>query len=305
MLKYIAKRIFTLLPVLLIVSFIISAMIGLMPGDTARLIAGSDATAEDLEAVRIKYGLDKPFYEQYFIYIGKVLKGDLGTSTITGRPVIDEIGTRLPNTLKLSALSLIIALVFGILFGITSAIKKFTIVDNITMLLALIGVSMPSFYLALMLMLLLCVKVSIFPLINRGDFISMVLPAICLSFPVLANIARMVRSSMIEVMSQDYILNARAQGFSERKVVTQHAFKNSMVTLITVTAMQFGRLIGGAVVIEEVFAYPGLGQLLISAINSRDMAVLQSSILIMAFVFVSANLLADILYAFVNPQIKY
>jgi ABC-type dipeptide/oligopeptide/nickel transport system permease component len=279
-------------------------MVNIMPGDPARLIAGDMASEQDIAAVRKKYGLDEPVIKQYAIYISKILEGDLGMSTRTGRPVIEEIKDRYPATIKLAVCSIAIALIFGTIFGILSATKKYTIIDNIVMFLSLVGVSVPGFYLGLMLIQLFCVKLDIFPMLYDGTFATLILAATALSMQSLATIARMVRSSMIEVMNQDYIASARAQGFSENKVIMFNAFKNTLVTLVTVAGMQFGHLMGGAVINEKVFGRPGLGQLLVDSINSRDMATIQSSILVISLSFVLINFIIDILYVYINPQIK-
>lgn len=305
MLKYITKRIVTLIPILVVVSLLTFLLVHFMPGDPARIIGGETATQQDIDAINKAYGFDKPIYKQYYNYISNIFKGDLGTSIKTGRPVINDIKIRFPNTLKLSLSAMVIAVVFGTLIGIVSATKKYSFIDNIFMLFALIGVSTPSFYLGLMLMLLFSVKLGWVPMLGDKGLISLVLPAIALSVRSLATMARMTRSSMIEVMSQDYILSANAQGFSETKVVFGHALKNAMITIVTIAGLQFGYLLGGAVVTEKVFAYPGLGQLTVDAIRARDFPTVQAGILVIATTFVLVNLLVDVLYAFINPQIKY
>jgi peptide/nickel transport system permease protein len=304
LIKYIIKRIFVIIPIIIVVSFIACMMVNIMPGDAARMIAGDLASEEDIASIREKYGLDQPIIQQYFTYVSNIIKGDLGTSSRTGRPIINEILDRYPSTIKLATCSIAIALIFGTIFGVLSATKKYTLIDNIMMLFALIGVSTPRFYLGLMLLLFFCVKLNILPMLYDGTFATLILAAITLSMSSLATIARMVRSSMIEVMSQDYIVNARAQGFRESKVIWSNAFKNSMVTLVTVAGMQFGNLMGGAVVIEKVFGRPGLGQLLVDSITARDFVAVQTTILFISLSFVLVNLLVDILYVYINPQIK-
>lgn len=305
MAKFIFKRLITLIPILFVVSILIFLMVHLMPGDPARIIAGESASEEDVENVRIAQGFDKPLYQQYAIYLGKIVRGDFGTSIRTGRSVYSEIMYRFPNTLKLAVAAIIISIVFGILAGIVSATKRYSIFDNASMFAALLGLSVPPFYLGLMLMLIFCVNLNWLPLNNNSGLLSLILPAITLSARSLATIARMTRSSMLEVMGQDYIQTARAQGFSEKTVIFKHALKNSMNTIVTVAGLQFGYLLGGAVITEKVFAWPGLGELVVTAIRARDFPVVQTTILVIATTFVLVNLAVDILYAFINPRIKY
>jgi len=303
--KYIFKRLLILIPTLFIVSILIFLMLHLMPGDPAVIIAGQGAEDEDIENVRISMGFDKPLYQQYFVYIEKFFKGDFGVSIKTNRPVITEIISRFPNTLQLASIAMVIAIVFGVLIGLVSATRKYSLFDNFTMFLALVGVSIPIFYLGLMLLLLFGVKLGWLPLGGNDGPIYIILPAITLSLRSLAIIARMTRSSMLEVMSQDYIVNARAQGFSERKVIFGYALKNAMNSVITIAGVQFGYLLGGTVVTEKVFAWPGLGRLLVNSIMARDFPVVQTTVLFIASAFVFVNFAVDILYTVFNPQIKY
>ena len=303
--KFILKRLCTLIPVLFIVSILVFLMVHVMPGDPARIMAGDSATDETVEAIRVAYGFDKPLYEQYFRYIAKALQGDFGTSFRTGRPVAEEIAIRFPNTMLLAVSAIIISIVFGIGIGLISATKRNSIFDNVSMVVALIGLSIPPFYLGLMLMLIFCVILQWLPITAEISLISMVLPAVTLSARSLATIARMTRSSMLEVMSQDYILTAKAQGFSNRKIIFNHALKNSMNSIVTVAGIQFGSLLGGSVITEKVFGWPGLGELVITAIKARDFPVVQTTILVIAVSFVVVNLLIDILYVLINPRIKY
>lgn len=303
--KFILKRLCTLIPVLIIVSVLVFLMVHVMPGDPAQIMAGDTATVEDVEQIRVAYGFDKPLYEQYFRYITKALKGDFGTSFRTGRPVAQEIAIRFPNTMLLAISAIIISIVFGIGIGLISATKRNSIFDNVSMVVALIGLSIPPFYLGLMLMLVFCVMLKWLPITAEISFISMILPSITLSARSLATIARMTRSSMLEVMSQDYILTAKAQGFSNRKIIFGHALKNSMNSIVTVAGIQFGTLLGGSVITEKVFGWPGLGELVITAIKARDFPVVQTTILVIAVSFVVVNLLVDVLYVLINPRIKY
>ena len=304
MLKYILKRIVSVIPVLLAVSILVFLMVHLMPGDPARLIAGEMATDEDVERVREKYGYDQPLYVQYARYMGNLFQGDLGTSTKTQRPVAQELAVRFPNTLQLALVATALASILGIAFGLISAHLRYSLWDNISMFVALIGLSIPPFYLGLMLMLIFCVNLKWLPISSDVWYIALILPTITVSARSMAVIARMTRSSMLEVLSQDYILNARAHGFSGKKVVFGCALKNSMNTIVTSMGLQFGSLLGGAVVTEKIFGWVGIGDYLVTAIKSRDYQVVQSTILVTAVAFVLVNLLIDILYAFINPRIK-
>jgi len=303
--KFILKRLCALIPVLIIVSILVFLMVHVMPGDPARIMAGDTATEQDVETIRVAYGFDKPLYEQYFRYIGKALKGDFGTSFRTGRPVAQEIAIRFPNTMLLAVAAIIISIVFGIAIGLISATKRNSIFDNVSMVVALVGLSIPPFYLGLMLMLIFCVILKWLPITAEVSFISMILPSITLSARSLATIARMTRSSMLEVLSQDYILTAKAQGFNNWKIIFGHALKNSMNSIVTVAGIQFGTLLGGSVITEKVYGWPGLGELVITAIKARDFPVVQTTILVIAVSFVVVNLLVDILYVLINPRIKY
>ena len=304
MLKYILKRIVSVIPVLIAVSILVFLMVHLMPGDPARLIAGEMATDEDVERVREKWGFDQPLYVQYYRYISNLLQGDLGTSTKTRQPVASELATRFPNTLKLALAATALASVLGIAFGLISAHLRYSLWDNISMFIALIGLSIPPFYLGLMLMLIFCVNLGWLPISSDVWYIAMILPVITVAARSMAVIARMTRSSMLEVLSQDYILNARAHGFSEQKVVFGCALKNALNSIITIMGLQFGSLLGGAVVTEKIFGWVGIGDYLVTAIKSRDYQVVQSTILVTAVAFVFVNLIIDILYAFINPRIK-
>lgn len=303
--KFILKRLCTLIPVLIIVSILVFLMVHVMPGDPARIMAGDTATEQDVEKIRVAYGFDRPLYEQYFRYIGKALHGDFGTSFRTGRPVAQEIAIRFPNTMLLAVAAIVISIVFGIGIGLISATKRNSIFDSVSMVLALVGLSIPPFYLGLMLMLIFCVILKWLPITAEVSFIGMILPSLTLSARSLATIARMTRSSMLEVMSQDYILTAKAQGFSSRKVIFSHALKNAMNSIVTVAGIQFGTLLGGSVITEKVYGWPGLGELVITAIKARDFPVVQTTILVIAVSFVVVNLFVDVLYVLINPRIKY
>ena len=303
--KFILKRLCTLIPVLIVVSILVFLMVHVMPGDPARIMAGDTATEQDVEKIRVAYGFDRPLYEQYFRYISKALRGDFGTSFRTGRPVAQEIAIRFPNTMLLAVAAIVISIVLGSGIGLISATKRNSIFDSVSMVLALVGLSIPPFYLGLMLMLIFCVILKWLPITAEVSFVGMILPSLTLSARSLATIARMTRSSMLEVMSQDYILTAKAQGFNSRKIIFSHALKNAMNSIVTVAGIQFGTLLGGSVITEKVYGWPGLGELVITAIKARDFPVVQTTILVIAVSFVAVNLFVDVLYVLINPRIKY
>ncbi len=305
MLKFALRRLLMLIPLLVVVSILIFSMSYLMPGDPAEVIAGEGASREDVQNVRQSLGLDKPLHEQYLMWISKAFQGDFGFSVRTRRPVAQEIGFRFINTIKLSVVSIVFATIFGLGSGIVSATRRYSIYDNVAMVIALIGISITPFYLGLMLMLFFSVRLGWLPLMGLSTWQSMILPAVTLGARPLAMIARMTRSSMLEIMGQDYILAARAQGLSERIVVFKLALKNALNTVITVIGLQFGQLLGGAVITETVFAWPGIGRLAVESIKARDFPVVQAAILVVATSFVLINLIVDLLYAYVNPRIRY
>ncbi len=305
MLKYALRRLGWLIPLLVIVSILVFSIVYLMPGDPAVIIAGEGATNEDIENVRHSLGLDKPIYEQYLIWVSRAMKGDFGRSIRTGRPVATEISFRFANTMRLSIVSIVIAAIIGLAAGIVSATRRYSLADNVVMAFAMIGISITPFYLGLMLMLFFSVKLGWFPLMGFTTLGSMILPAITLGARPMAMIARMTRSSMLEIMGQDYILAARAQGLPERLVIFKYALRNALNTVITVVGLQFGSLLGGAVITETVFAWPGIGRLAVESIRARDFPVLQASILVIAASFVVINLIVDLTYALVNPRIRY
>jgi ABC-type dipeptide/oligopeptide/nickel transport system permease component len=294
-----------MVPVLIVVSILVFSIVHMMPGDAAKIIAGDAATPESIAYINEVYGFDKPLVEQYSRYMLNIFKGDLGTSTRTGRPVGKDLAIAFSNTAILALASIAIAIVFGIAIGVISGTKQYSVVDNVSMFVALFGLSIPPFYLGLLLMLVFSVMLKWLPISAEVNFLNLILPAITLSMRSLATIARMTRSSMLEVMNQDYIQAAHAQGYSKRQVVLKHAFRNSMNTIVTVIGLQFGHLLGGAVVTEKVFGWPGLGSLIITAIRAHDFQVVQSSILLIAATYVVVNLVVDVIYAYVNPRIKF
>ena len=304
MLRYTIKRVLGMIPTLIIVVTFVFFFVRLIPGDPARLVAGEQATLQDVEAVRERLGLNQPVYIQYIKYILGLLQGDLGTSLRTSRPVLTEVASRYWNTMALTIASLIWSTIVGVILGVWSGKNRGKWQDFTGMTLAVSGISVPNFWIGFLLIMLFSVKLRWFPTTGAGSWRNLVLPAITLGTSIAAIIARFTRSSIVEVMKEDYIRTARAKGLKEKTVIWAHAFRNSMISVVTVVGLQFGFLLGGSVVTEAVFAYPGLGQLLIESVNYRDYPAIQSLILIFSLQFIVINLIVDILYAALNPEIK-
>ena len=304
--KYIFKRLLYLVPVMFGVSLIIFTMMYFTPGDPARIIAGEAASEEQVNALREQMGLNDPFIVQYGSWLrGIVLEGDIGQSFRTRRDVSVEILDRFPATLQLAAAGVVVAVALGVPIGIISATRQYSIFDNVSMFVALVGVSMPNFWMAMLLILLFAVNLDWLPSSGLNEGLrSLILPAITLGTGSAAIIARMTRSSMLEVIRQDYIRTARAKGQIESKVTNRHALKNALIPIITVIGLQFGGLLGGAVLTETVFSIPGVGRLMVDSIAARDFPVVQGGVLFIAVTFSLVNLVVDILYAFVDPRIK-
>lgn len=304
MLKYIIKRIIGVIPTLIIVTTFVFFFVRLIPGDPARLVAGPQATLEDVEVVREELGLNKPIVTQYVDYVTGLFHGDLGMSLRTKRPVATEVSLRYMNTVKLTLGSLAWSVVVGVLLGVWSGKHRSKWQDYTGMTMAISGISMPSFWIGFLLIMVFSVNLKWLPTTGADSWKSFILPSIALGTSIAAIIARFTRSSIIEVMKEDYIRTARAKGLRERNVIWKHAFRNAMISVVTVVGLQFGFLLGGSVVTESVFAFPGLGSLLVESVNYRDYNAIQSLILIFSLHFVVINLVVDILYALLNPEIK-
>ena len=313
MLKMILKRIFQLIPVLLITMSMTFVITRVLPGNPAVSILGPQATAEDIAKMEEEMGLHDPMPVQYINYMKRILTGDLGTSYRYNRPVADLIFEKLPNTLQIALASLIIALLIGVPVGIISAVKQYSAFDYISMIAALIGVSMPSFWLGLMLVLIFSVNLGWFPTMGMGaisngigDVIShLFLPSLCLSFGSMANFARISRSSMLEVIDQDYMKAVRAKGIRENVVIIKHGLKNALPPIVTVLGMRIAALMTGAIMIETIFSWPGIGRLIVDAINNNDFEMIQGTVLFMAILYVTVNLVVDIIYLYINPKVSY
>ena len=313
MIKMILKRIFQLIPVLLITMSMTFVITRVLPGNPAVSILGPQATAEDIAKMEEEMGLHDPMPVQYINYMKRILTGDLGTSYRYNRPVADLIFEKLPNTLQIALASLIIALLIGVPVGIISAVKQYSVFDYISMIAALIGVSMPSFWLGLMLVLIFSVNLGWFPTMGMGaisngigDVIShLFLPSLCLSFGSMANFARISRSSMLEVIDQDYMKAVRAKGIRENVVIIKHGLKYALPPIVTVLGMRIAALMTGAIMIETIFAWPGIGRLIVDAINNNDFEMIQGTVLFMAILYVTVNLVVDIIYLYINPKVSY
>lgn len=304
MVVFIIRRLLQMIPVLLGVTLVVFLIMQLVPGDPAVLLAGEGATEEKIQEVRHQLGLDRPLVVQYFSYVMDVATGDLGESLRTGRPVLDEILFRLPVTIELACASIIVTIVLGLIAGIISATKQYSVADITLMIIALLGVSLPNFWLGLMLILYFSVKLHIFPVAGWGSFMHVVLPAITLGTAGAAIVARMTRSTMLDVIRQDYIRTARAKGVKERVIIYKHALKNALIPVVTVVGLQFGSLLGGTVLTESVFAINGLGRLIVDAIRMRDLPMVQGAVLVVSIIFVLVNLLVDIVYRLLNKRIE-
>lgn len=314
MAAYIAKRLIAAIPVLFGLTIIVFLIMAMIPGDPATAILGSYATPENVARLNRDLGLDKSLPEQYFIWLGNLFQGDLGRSYTLNRPVLDEVLERFSATLILAGTSLILCSIFGLLAGIASAVRQYGWTDKIVTLLVLIGISTPSFWLGLLLILGFAVKLRLFPasgmyaIYGGGDLLDLLhhlaLPALTLSVVATGVIARLTRTAMLEVLRQDYIRTARAKGLTERRVIFRHAFKSALVGVIPVIGIQAGFVIGGAVYIETVFQWPGIGSMLVKAISTRDLLLVQGGVLVVAAAYVLFNLIADVLQTLLDPRLR-
>ena len=302
---YILRRLGLAVPTLLGVTLIIFVMVRLIPGDPARVIAGLTASEEEVARLRVELGINRPIHVQYGIFLSRLLRGDLGLSAATRAPVIEEIQIRMRATVMLAVTSILLATVVGMTAGIVSATRQYSALDYAVMSVALFGVSIPVFWLGLMLMLLFSVYLHWLPAGGFGGPAHFVLPTVALSAFSVAIIARMTRSSLLETFNQDYVRTAHAKGVQRRAVVLRHALKNALIPILTVIGLQFGALLGGAILTETTFAWPGMGRLLVSAIGARDYPVIQGIVFTFALLFAAVNLVVDLLYAYVDPRIHY
>ena len=306
MVTYVVRRLLVAIPTLLGVATIVFSLLRLLPGDPAVIIAGPTATPETIEHIREQLGLKLPLWQQYLGFLGRLARGDLGISTRTGAPVINEIATRAPFTAELAIASLLIAIAVGVTAGVLAATRRNSAADLGISGSAVFGVSMPTYWLGLMLIILFAVHLRVLPAAGADQGLaSLVLPAITLALFSMGLVARQTRSAMLEVLGQDFVRTARAKGAPRSAVLVRHALRNALLPIVTTIGLQFGFLLGGAVLTESVFAWPGVGRLLVDSIGSRDYPVVQGIVLLLSLVFIVINLLTDLVYALVDPRIRY
>lgn len=305
MTRYIQQRVLLMLPTILLTTLVVFLMLQLIPGDPASIYLGENqATPERLEQIREQLGLNRPLFVQYGDFVLRAARGDLGRSVQTNRPVIQEITDRLPNTMILAVSSMALAIIFGITLGMLAGLNQNSWLDTILMLAALAGVSIPVFWLGLLLILLFAVQLGWLPATGQGGWNSLILPAVTLAALSTATLARLVRASMIEVLNQDYLQTSRAKGLQQVAIVLRHALPNALIPVVTVIGLQFGNLLSGAVITETVFARSGLGKLVVDSIQNKDLPTVQGVILVLATIYVVVNFVVDLSYAVIDPRIR-
>lgn len=305
MIPFLVRRLLLTIPVLLGVATLVFALMHLIPGDPAQAMLGETAAEEDIAALRARLGLDRPWPEQYGSYLMGVVGGDLGTSLRTGEPVADTIGARLPATFELAVAAMLVALGVAIPLGIVAAVRYGTLVDRGATTLALLGVSIPNFWLGPLLAIVFAVELGWFPVSGRGTVAHLVLPAVTLGTALSAVLARMTRASLAEELQKPYVQAARARGASRTRAVLRHALPNSLIPVVTLVGLQCGAVLAGAVITETIFAWPGIGRLLIQSIGSRDYPMVQGCVLVIAMIYVGVNLAIDLAYGLLDPRIRY
>ncbi len=302
---YIIRRLLLLIPTLIGITLVSFLILQLVPGDPARLIAGMAAEEEDVEKIRVKLGLDKPILVQYGVFLSNIARGDFGDSIATKNAVINEVWPRFLNTIRLAIFGIALAITVGIIIGVIAGIYHNGVIDHLSMVFVLLGISTPAFWLGLLLILLFSVHLGWLPSGGVTGWQSMILPGITIASAPTAMIARVARSSIVEVLRQDYIKTARAKGQKEWKIIYSHALKNALIPTITIAGLQFGYMIGSAVLVETIFTWPGLGRMVVFSITQRDYPMVQGGVLIFAFAFVLVNIIVDILYTWIDPRITY
>jgi peptide/nickel transport system permease protein len=303
--RFLARRLVLTIPVLLGVATLVFSLIHLIPGDPAQAMLGEAAPQADVEELRRQLGLDRPLIEQYGLFLRGLVKGDLGTSLRTGMPVTEQIVERMPATFELAAAAMFVAIAFSMPLGIAAAVRRGTVVDHAAMTVSLAGVSVPNFWLGPLLAIVFAVELGWLPVSGRGTWAHLVLPAISLGAALAAILARMTRATMLEELREQYVQAARARGVSRSRAVLRHAFRNSLIPVVTLVGLQFGAVLTGAVITETIFAWPGIGRLLIQSIGFRDYPLVQGCILLIALTYVGVNLLTDVVYGFLDPRIRY
>lgn len=305
MLRFTVRRLLLTIPVLLGVATLVFALLHLVPGDPAQVMLGEAAAQSDVDALRNKLGLDRPFAAQYVQFIAGVVQGDFGTSFRYGTPVFSEIAQRLPNTLELALAAMGVAMLIAIPLGILGALYRGKAIDQAAMTVSLLGISMPNFWLGPLLAILFAVVLGWLPVSGTGDWRHLVLPAVTLGAALAAILARMTRASLIEELRELYVLAAQARGVSYTRAVLRHALRNSLIPVVTILGLQFGAVLTGTIITETIFSWPGVGRLLIQAINFRDYPLVQGCILFIATTYVLVNLLVDLAYGWLDPRIRY
>lgn len=305
--KYVLRRVIIVFPTTLAVVTLVFLILHLAPGDPARIGLGQVATSEDIERAQAQLGLDKPLLVQYGLFLVRMVRGDLGTSFITHEPVAGLILSRLPVTLQLTFMAMLLSTIVGVTAGIISAVRRNTVYDYLTLTAAVIGYCTPNFWLALLLILVFSVNLRWLPSLGKQslDLKYMILPTLSLSAPLIAIIARLTRAGMLEVINSDYVRTARAKGLAERAVITRHALRNALIPVVTVLGLQLGGLLGGTVVVETIFSWPGIGWLLFSGISQRDYPVVQGVVLFYSVVFMFVTLAVDLGYSYLDPRVRY
>ncbi|ELY9422306.1 glutathione ABC transporter permease GsiC [Cronobacter dublinensis] len=305
MFSYIIKRLLGLIPTLLIVAVLVFLFVHLLPGDPARLVAGPEADAEVINLVRHQLGLDQPLWQQFWHYISNVVRGDFGISLVSRRPVSEEIASRFMPTFWLTLASMSWAMLFGLAAGIIAAVWRNRWPDRLSMTLAVSGISFPAFALGMLLMHIFSVQLGWLPTVGADSWRHYILPSVTLGAAVAAVMARFTRASFVDVLGEDYMRTARAKGVSEKWVILKHGLRNAMIPVVTMMGLQFGFLLGGSIVVEKVFNWPGLGRLLVDSVEMRDYPVIQAEVLLFSLEFILINLVVDVLYAAINPAIRY
>jgi len=302
---HIVRTLLLSLITLLGVSVLIFLMLRVLPGDPARVLAGLNASEQQVAQIRVQLGLDQSLLSQYWHFISRVAHGDLGESARTSRPVSTEIGVRLPATLILAVVATVIGSLVGVTAGVVAAVRRNTVLDHVVSSVAMMGVSMPVYWLGLLLILLFAVTLGWLPAAGSGQPLSIVLPVVTLAAFSTALVSRMTRASMLEVLGQDFMRTAEAKGAPPRTVIIKHGLRNAFIPILTVISLQFGALLGGAVLTETVFGWPGIGRLLVDSIGARDFAVVQGIVLVYAAMFILLNVVVDVLYVVIDPRIRY
>jgi peptide/nickel transport system permease protein len=305
MTRFLIKRLLLTVPVLIGIATLVFLMLHLVPGDPAQMMLGESAPPSDVADLRTRLGMDRPLYIQYGSFMKGVATGDLGTSFRTNRPVTALIAERMPATFELAFASMFVAILIAVPLGIVAAVFAGGWIDHVATTLALVGISVPNFWLGPLLAILFSIELGWFPVSGRDSVGSLVLPAITLGAPLAAILARTTRASVIEELGEQYVLAARARGVSRTRAVLAHAFRNSLIPIVTVAGLQFGSVLTGAVITETIFAWPGIGRLLIQSINSRDYPAVQGCILLIAVTYVAMNVLVDVAYGWLDPRIRY